>query len=264
MLIGSSASIAAGTTPAKEKAAVDSLRGFIKNETGMDNDITRVKDWHELADQMANGKLQLGVFQGFEFAWAKEKFVDLQPLALAVNSQRYPVACLVVGKGSKAKAFADLKGQDLALPGIAAAFPRLFVERQCHIAEQKPDAFFAKITTPEAVEDTLDDVVDGTMACAAVERAALDAFKRRKPGRFAQLRIITQSDPVLPAIIAYQDASLDKATLRAFRDGLVSAGRKEKGQTLLTFFRLTGFEGIPDDFGRVMTDTRKAYPAPAK
>ena len=42
----------------------------------------------ELADKMTKGELQLGVFQGYEFAWAQEKQPQLKPLALAVNVYR--------------------------------------------------------------------------------------------------------------------------------------------------------------------------------
>ena len=53
------------------------------------------------------------------------------------------------------------------------------------------------------------------------------------------------------------------ATLQRFREGLISASQKESGQTLLTLFHLTGFEPIPNDFNRVLAETREAYPPPA-
>jgi hypothetical protein len=31
---------------------------------------------------------------------------------------------------------------------------------------------------------------------------------------------------------------------------------------MLTLFRLTGFDPVPDDFGKVLAQTRKAYPPP--
>jgi hypothetical protein len=40
----------------------------------------------------------------------------------------------------------------------------------------------------------------------------------------------------------------------------MAANKKEKGQTLLTFFRLTGFEGVPKDFEQIVAATNKAYP----
>ena len=36
--------------------------------------------------------------------------------------------------------------------------------------------------------------------------------------------------------------------------------KKEKGETMLTLFHLTGFERPPEDFGKVLAQTRKDYP----
>ncbi len=58
-----------------------------------------------------------------------------------------------------------------------------------------------------------------------------------------------------------REGVLDDATLRRFQEGLLNAKRKEKGERLLTLFRLTGFEAVPKDFDAVLAETRKAYPA---
>ena len=42
--------------------------------------------------------------------------------------------------------------------------------------------------------------------------------------------------------------------------GLLNASKSDRGQTILTTFRLTGFEAAPDDFPKVLADTRKTYP----
>src|SRR5262249_38599769 len=101
-----------------------------------------------------------------------------------------------------------------------------------------------------------------TVKAAVADRAALDGYKRRKPGRFKQLKEVAHSQPFPPTTVAYYDSFLDEATLRRFRDGLLNAGRTERGETMLTFFRLTGFESVPSDLDRVLAQTRKAYPPP--
>jgi ABC-type phosphate/phosphonate transport system substrate-binding protein len=261
--IGTSGSLT-GEAPGgpKEKSGMDTLKSFIKDETGLDNEILRQKDWQELAEQMAKKKVQLGVFQGYEFAWAREKYPDLKPLAVTVNVYKYPVAYVVTARTDPAKDFAGLKGQSLAVPATGAGFLRLFVERQSEANGKKASEFFSKVTAPDNVEDALDDLVDGKVQAVVVDRASLEAYKRRKPGRFKQLKEVAQSKPFPPAVVAYYDSALDEATLRRFKDGLLGAAGKEKGQTLLTLFRLTGFEDVPDDFDRVLADTRKAYPPP--
>jgi ABC-type phosphate/phosphonate transport system substrate-binding protein len=257
--IGTSGTLT-GTSGSREKAGLKTLRSFIKEETGLNNEIVRQKDWQELADKMASGDLQVGVFQGYEFAWAVARQPKLKPLAIAVNVYRYPVAYVVAPRDSKAKTFADLQGQSIAIPAVGENFLRLFVDRQSEANGQKADQFFSKITTPDNVEDALDAAVDGKVQAVVADRAALEAYRQRKPGRFKRLKEIAHSQPFPPPVVAYYDSTLDRTTLRRFKDGLLNAAKKETGQMLLTLFRLTGFQEVPDDFNEVLAATRKAYP----
>jgi len=261
--VGTSGSLSAGDSR-REKAALESLRSFIKDETGLDDEIIREKDWRELADKMAKGRLHLGVFQGYEFAWAQDGQAGLKPLAIAVNVYRSPVAYVITRRDNPAKDVAGLQGQSLSIPATGQGFLRLCVRRQCEDKGKKLDAFFSKATAPDNAEDALDDVVDGVTAATVVDRAALEAYKQRKPGRFGQLKPVTKSDPFPPPVIAYYDNVVDESTRDRFLKGLLGAADKERGQTMLTMFRLTGFERVPDDFDKVLDQTRKAYPPPGE
>ena len=125
------------------------------------------------------------------------------------------------------------------------------MEHESQARGKKPEQFFSKVAAPENIEDALDDVVDGNVQAAAVDRAALEAYKRRKPGRFKKLKEIAHSQPFPPPLVAYYGNVLDEGTRERFRQGLLNASNKDKGQTMLTMFRLTGFEAVPEDFRRV-------------
>src|SRR5437660_1617851 len=258
--IGASGSLSTEKRGDKENSALETLKAFIMEETGLANEILQQKDWRELVDKMSKGDLHLGVFQGYEFAWAQEKQPELRPLALAVNVYRYPVGYVVTQRDSPAKDFAGLQGQSISIPAAGQRFLRLFVEHESQAAGKKPEAFFSKITSPDNIEDALDDVVDGVIQATVVDRATLEAYKRRKPGRFKQLKPVAESKPFPPVVVAYYGTNVDEATRRQFRDGLLGAAKKERGQMMLTLFRLTGFEGIPDDFDKVLAQARKNYP----
>jgi ABC-type phosphate/phosphonate transport system substrate-binding protein len=250
------------STDKKEESALETLKAFIKEETGFDNEIVRQKDWRGLTDKMSKGELHLGVFQGYEFAWAQEKQPELKPLALAVNVYRYPVAYVVTQRDNAVKDFDGLQGQSISIPSGGQRFLRLYVERQCQTRGKKPEEFFAKVTAPDNTEDAVDDVVDGGVQATVVDRAALEAYKRRKPGRFKKLKEVAHSQPFPPPLVAYYGNVLDEGTRERFRQGLLDAANKDKGQTMLTMFRLTGFEAVPEDFDKVLAETRKNYPAP--
>src|SRR5579871_5477128 len=100
--IGTSSYLASATNEPKEKSAVTSLKNMIREEIGLRSQVVRAHGWAALADQMSTGKVEIGIFQGYEFAWAREKFPELKPLALAVNGHRLLVAHLVVRHDSQA------------------------------------------------------------------------------------------------------------------------------------------------------------------
>src|SRR5581483_3439155 len=68
--IGTSGALATTAPAGDEKASRERLQEFIKSETGMANEVIRQENWRELAEKMSSGKLHLGVFHGYEFAWA--------------------------------------------------------------------------------------------------------------------------------------------------------------------------------------------------
>src|SRR5262249_9334671 len=197
-----------------------------------------------------------------EFAWARGQHPKLQPLALAVNVHTYRTAHVVVRNDNKVANLAGLEGQSLALPRVNQGHLRLFVEREAKTRGKELEKFFSKITAPDNIEDAIDDVVDGVVQATVVDRAGLEAYKRRKPGRFNRLKEPARWQPFPPPLVAYQEGVLDDATLRRFQEGLLNAKNKEKGERLLTLFRLTGFERVPKDFERVLAETRKEYPPP--
>ena len=248
--------------PPRERWALTCSGTSSREQTGMSNEIQGQQRWDLLADKLAKGQLQIGVFQGYEFAWAQEKVPQLKPLALGVNGERYPVACVVVKRDNAAKSFADLKGQTLVMPATTQGYLKLFVDRQAELCKQKADAFFAKITRTPDVEDALDDIVDGKGQAIVVDQSTLQAYKRSKPGRFNQLREVAQSQPFAPIVVVYCGTFLDQPTISRFKEGLLGAAQKEKGETLLTLSHLSGFETVPPDFDRVLAETRKNYPHP--
>ncbi len=247
---------------AKEKGAIETLQTFIKDETGLNDEILRQSGWRQLANKMKKGDLQIGLFQGYEYAWVQQKYPHLKPLALAINVYRYPVAYVVTKRDDAARDFAGLAGQSLVIPETGQHFLNLYVQREAQAQGKDLKSFFSKVVSRDNTEDALDDVVDGTVQAAVVDRAALEAYKERKPGRFRQLKEVAHSQPFPPAVVAYNDQALDEATRERFKDGLLKAGSKEKGAMILTLFRLTGFVPIPEDFGRVLAQTREAYPPP--
>jgi ABC-type phosphate/phosphonate transport system substrate-binding protein len=235
---------------------------FIQAVTGFGSDIVALDNHEVLAERLASGKLQLGVFMGYEFAWARARHPKLKVLAVSVNHHSYLYPSLVVRRDGPVSDVAGLNGKTLALPRMGQGYSRLFVAAQGRVAGQDPGALLGHIVSFEDVETPLDDVVDEVGQAAVVDRLGLEAYERRKPRRFARLKMLSESPPMPPALIAYFDGNLDPRTVTRLRDELTKAHQQEQGEHLLMLFRLTRFAPPSPDFERVLADTRKIYPAP--
>src|SRR6202035_1873398 len=66
-------------------ALMQPFRSLVETQTGLDGRLTTAEDALSLGRQLAEDKVQLGVFQGIEFAWARQKYPDLRPLMIVVE-----------------------------------------------------------------------------------------------------------------------------------------------------------------------------------
>ena len=243
------------------KVVTQPLGALMEAQMGMAGQLMIGGDALTLGQQLADAKLHLAVFHGIEFAWARQIHPELRPLMIAVNQQRHLCAYLVV-RTDGASGLPGLKGKDLALPQGTREHCRLFLERHCKGSGQEPAQFFAHITSPGNFEDALDDVVDGEVQAAVVDGVALECFKRRKPGRYARLKPILESEIFPAAVIAYYPGVLQEDILRRFREGMINAQKSAMGRQLMTMWKLTAFEPVPADYEETLTNIVKSYPVP--
>ena len=262
--IGLSGSLSREVPEAVTMLAVKPLRAVINQQTGLRSDFSIVSEADKMAEQIASQQLKLGVFQGVEFAWAKQKHPKLTPLILAINQRLRLHAYVMVRQDNPADDFTDLKGSTLAQVRGSRAHCRIFCDHQTKAAGHDMDGYFSKLTTLNSAEEALDQVIDGTMNAAIVDGVTLDCYARAKPGRFAQLKELLKSDQFPATVIAYQAGSIDDATLRRFRDGLLNIKQTTAAQQAMLLFKLTGFEAVPADYEQVVADTAKKYPQPGK
>lgn len=258
--VGATGTLTGKGDSSDEEAGVDLMRAYLKEETGLNNEIAKEKDWQVLLAMLAKGQVHVVVFQGYEYAWAQEHHPELRPMVVAINGFRYPTAHVMVRRDHAAKDYAGLRGQTVALPAVNQEFVRLYVDRQCAAAGKPTEGFFSKLVIPDNAEDAMDDVVDGQVQVAIVEGVAFDAYRRRKPGRFSQLRELTRSPAFPPMVFAHYGSYLDENTLQRFRSGLLAAAQKRTGARLLMLSRLSAFEPAPAEFTKVLAATRLAYP----
>jgi ABC-type phosphate/phosphonate transport system substrate-binding protein len=206
--------------------------------------------------------VQLALFEGVEFAWAKEKWPDLHPLVIVVNEHRNRQAFLMVRQDSKVTSFSDLEGKQLAIPRRSRSHCHLFVERLCQENGKEAKEFFSKVITSSGAEAALDDLTDGGVQAVVVDREALSCYKRRKPGRAGRLKELQKSEVFPDSVIAYGPGVFDQAVLNRFKEGLEKADSTAIGRQLLLLWNMTSFEDVPAEYEKLLADIGKAYPPP--
>lgn len=251
-------------SPQLVSAIIQPFSMMLEAQTGIPGKLVPCGDALSVARELEQDKLQLAVFYGIEFAWAKAKYPDLRPLMIAVNQQRHLRAYLMVRSDCDCQCFCGLKGKCLALPKGTREHCRVFLESHCcKECGNDPAHAFSKIVSSPNFEEALDDVVEGAVQGAVVDNVALECFKRRKPGRYTHLRIAVESEVFPAGVLAYHPGYLSDETLRRFREGMINADKSPIGRQLIMLWKLTGFEDVPDDYDGIVQNIVKCYPPPA-
>jgi ABC-type phosphate/phosphonate transport system substrate-binding protein len=247
-------------SPQKFDAMAANFKAVIRDQSGLDGELVVVPTLDELYKQLKSGEVKLGAFHGFEFAWLKQQNADLIPFMLAVGDPDGMKSVVVVGKDNPAKSLADLRGQKLNMTASTPEHSRLFLHRLCRHDGKNLADLFAKVETPPSVEDALDDVVDGKVPAAVAERTGLKMFERRKPARFAKLRILAESPQFPASVLAYVRGQVGETTLDQFRTGMNNADKSEQGKHLMTQMKVKRFAAVPTDYVQQLEAISKQFP----
>jgi ABC-type phosphate/phosphonate transport system substrate-binding protein len=238
------------------------FKALMESQTGVTGQMVLARDADELRQKLEDEQVDFGVFHGFEYAWARPRHPKLRALVIAVNQHRHLKACLVVASESEVDGLAGLKGKTVAVPRFSREHCHLFLERHCRNQGACSQEFFADVCKPQDAEAALDQVADGTLDGAVVEQLALDAYRRNKPGWFPYLKIVQESEPFPATVVTYKEGTIDEATLRRFRDGLIRANQTRTGKSVLGMCRLSAFEEVPADYDHTLNNILKCYPPP--
>jgi ABC-type phosphate/phosphonate transport system substrate-binding protein len=236
------------------------FQSLIERHTGLEGHLTLGGDADKLGKALADGKLQLGIFHGFELAWARQKYPGLKPLVLAVTQHPRLHAYLVVRSDSKADCLADLKGGVVAVPHGNLPHTTLFLQRACRLEGAAPEQFFTRITKPTCSQMALDQVVDDQAAAALVDQPALDSYRQWKAARSDKLKIAVRSEPFPATAFVYCADCLSENLARRCREGLLKANDTADGQDTLSLCGVRALKPVPRDYEEELTAIAKAYP----
>lgn len=239
------------------------FKSMMESQTGVKGQMVLARDGEELGKRLDEQQVHFGVFNGFEYAWARQKLPTLKPLVISINQHRHLKAFLVIHRDNDFNGMADLKGKTVALPRFSREHCHLFLDRRCQNCGGPPAEFLGEIAKPQDAEAALDQVSDGSIPAAIIDQLALESYERTKPGWFAYLKIALESELFPPTVVVYKEGTVPEATLKRFRDGLISANQSRSGKSVLGMCKISAFEPIPAGFEKNLDDILKSYPPPA-
>jgi ABC-type phosphate/phosphonate transport system substrate-binding protein len=236
------------------------LRELIRKRTGLTGDVSIASDALTLADRLKTNQCQLGVFHGFEFAWAKERNADLIPLVVTVYPSGHPQACVVVRTDNPAATLGQLKS--VAVPKGTKAHCLAYLDKQRAKLSEGVAAPNGKGQL--SAEEALDGVVSAQCEAALVDISALAGYQKLQPGAFKRLRILCESDKFPQNVIAYSKGAITDAEADQLREVLTGAHTTPTGKPLMMLWSITRFAAVPADYQAQLDKCAKSYPTPTK
>ena len=237
------------------------FKDLMKSQTGLDGEVVMDADALNIARMLESGKLQLGVFLGHEFAWARDKHPTLEPIVCTVPRPKEIQAFLLVRWDNKAENLGDLKGSRLALATTSRDHAKMFLDKRK--AAEMTGGDFSATTKTSTVHDAIQKLIDEEADVTVADLAAWNYFQKLYPGASQNLRVLSKSEVFPPTVIAFKKGSLDDAAVKKVRDGLLSAHETSKAAKLLNLIRVEKFDLVPAGYDELLKACLKTYPAPA-
>ena len=245
-------------------AAVGPFRKMIQKQIGMSGSMKICQDYAELAEDLKNGKIEIGVFHGFEFAWVKNDPAFI-PVVITSPCCGKVKACLVVHANSKVKSPQQLKGACVGIPKGTKAHCTMFLkhlQENTDISEGDCCPMPCKAAEGLTPHEVLGDVVAGKCEAALVDIAHLETYQRNWPGLGKQLKVLAESELLPPAVIVCRKGALTEAQVDKVREGLVNCHKTPSGRAFTMFWQLEGFKDVTPGYHQLLDKSLKEYPAP--
>ncbi len=258
--IGIARSIFRDVPPALLKFANQPFLDLMKSQTGLDGEVFCDAEAMNLARDVDNGKLQLGVLSGHEYAWAKQKYPDLEPLVCSVPKPREVQAFILIRHDNKAASLGDMKGAKLVLAAGLKDHAKLFFEKRK--SEELGSEAFCSLAKTSTVHDAIHKVIDGDADITAVDQASWSYFQKLYPGPAQNVKVLAKSDVFPPNVVVCKKGALPASVMSKFRDGMLAAHQNPRGAKLLLTVKIDRFDRLPENYADMVKDSLKNYPAP--
>ena len=242
-------------------AMAEPFRSLMLKQTGLSGDVEVCPNSTCLAGKLKDRSVTVGVFHGFEYAWAKNANPNLIPLLVTVPHGRKVQAMILVSADSELKKPSDLKGMGVVIPKNLKAHGQLFLDK---VRAQNPAIQIAPNPATLNAEEAISAVAGGREKAVITDIATLNGYYGLQPGAANQLRILAESELLPCAVIATEKGTMTEENMDRIRKGLAGASKTAQGRTMLMMWAIKGFELVPADYEDQCKKILASYPPPLK
>lgn len=240
--------------------AMQPFKAFLESKMSVSSALVNGGTPVEMGKKLMAGSLDLGVFHGVEFAWARQRYKKLQPLFIAVNQEPVLHAHLIVNRSAPIKGVDALARKRVGVPNRSREHCWLFLERHCTRPGVPVNRYLNIAKAFSCTQALAALAANEGYSAVLVDGIEWEEFKKKRPGQAARLRPLVSSAPFPCALVAYAPGHLALATLGKFKAGMLNAQKSPQGREMLAVMRITGFEEVPRDFDRQLDLAARAYP----
>lgn len=241
------------------EAMSEPFRSLMTKQTGLTGDVEICKDYKILLGKLKDKSLNIGVFHGFEFAWAHQAEPNLIPLVITIPHGRKAQSMILVQKDSDMKKLSDLGNSKIIRAKGTKAFTSVYMEK---LKQTVQGIQFQEGELTMTPEEALTAVATGTEKAVIIDASSLSGYSTLQPGGFKQLRILAESELFPCSVIAMVKDSTSEAAAAKIINGMSTANKTAQGRAMLAMWSLKGFEKVPADYQQQCKNILSAYPVP--
>lgn len=235
--------------------------GLFEKLVGLPGQVETDASHLALAKKLDGGKVHLGVFHGFEWAWVKKEYPNLAPLAITIPPH-LPQAAIVVNAKNAAAGPHALGGANIEVPFNMKAHGFAYVEK---LQKDVPkDSFKIAISEDLTQDDLIEDLEKNRVKAVLVDAAAFASFQKNFPGRAGKVKLLCKSEIFPQTVVVYNQKALPQKTVAQLQKGLQAAAQNSHGRAFLFMWNLKGFEAPNAAFEDLVAKSLVTFPAPEK
>lgn len=217
-----------------------------------------------LGAQVADGTVHIGVLWGIEYGWIRQRYPNLQPLAIAAGSDVLRLSAqLVVRRDTGVRSVQELPNPARMVKYRSESLIADLFLRELQSQRRAP-TFQSLPKVRGNLLSAVNAVLEGHADCLICDPYSLSALQQSQPGRAKRLEAIQHSDKFPEAVLVGDPQHINRLRPGLWdhlQKSLIEFSDTTEGRELISYWKMQEFQLPPPSFLEEVALTVKKYPA---